>query len=337
MNSSVNSSMAVSSRVAAVTAPVLRVLDRIGLRRVLLANVVAQVGIIVTGGVVRLSGSGLGCPTWPQCVPGSYTPVLNQAQGFHKYIEFGNRMLTYVVTLAALAAFVAVRRHVQARSRRTGEHDRRLVRLGAVPFLGIPAQAVIGGVSVLTDLNPWVVSLHFLCSAALVAVSTWLLFAVRPNGPSGVRPELRWLVLGVAAVAGVVVVLGTVVTGSGPHSGDADASHRFGFDVRSVSWLHADAVWLFVGLVLALVLALRLADGPAPAQRRVLQLLVITLGQGLIGYVQYFTGVPAVLVAAHMLGASVLIVSVTATAFAVLRTPHPEATTLGVPVARAHT
>ena len=298
-------------------------LDRIGLHRVLVANLVAQIGIIFTGGVVRLSGSGLGCPTWPQCVPGSYTPVLNQAEGFHKYIEFGNRMLTYVLTAVALAAFVAVRRHVQERARRTGAHDRRLVRLGAVPFLGIPVQAVIGGVSVLTDLNPWVVSLHFLCSAGMVAVSTWLLFTVHPNRRSEVRPEVRWLVRAVAGVAAVVVVLGTVVTGSGPHSGDVD-SHRFGFDVRTVSWLHADSVWLFVGLVLALVFALRLVDGTPLAQRRVLQLLAVTLGQGLIGYVQYFTGVPAVLVAAHMVGAALLIVAVTATAFAVLRIPENE-------------
>jgi cytochrome c oxidase assembly protein subunit 15 len=306
-----------------------RVADRVyrlGLRRVLLANLVAQIGIILTGGVVRLSGSGLGCPSWPQCVPGSYRPVLTQPQGWHKDIEFGNRLLTYVLVVAAVAAFLAVWRHLQL----TGVSPARPVLwLAAVPVLGIPAQAVIGGVSVLTDLNPWVVALHFLCSAALVAASTWLLLWVAPSqvtaapagAPSsqGVGPEVRWLVVAVCAVATAVLVLGTIVTGSGPHSGDA-TSRRFGFDVRTVSWLHADAVWLFVGLVFALILALRLTGAPALARRRSLQLMAVTLGQGLIGYVQYFTGVPAVLVAAHMLGASLLVVAVTVTAYAVL---HP--------------
>lgn len=302
----------------------------LGLRRVLLANLVAQVAIVFTGGVVRLSGSGLGCPTWPQCVPGSYRPVANQAEGWHKQVEFGNRLLTYVLVVVALAALVAV-----WRAAALAAPDRRVRRslrvLGAVPFAGIWAQAVIGGVSVLTDLNPWVVSLHFLCSAALIAASTWLLLSVTgaPDRPLSepapqlqpARVEVRWLASAVAVVAGAVVVLGTVVTGSGPHSGDAAAQHRFPFDVRDVAWLHADAVWLFVGLVLALIVALGLTDGPAAAWRRAVVLMAVTLGQGLIGYVQYFTGVPAVLVAVHMLGASLLVVSVTATLHGVLRPP----------------
>ena len=296
---------------------------RLGLRRVLLANLVAQVAIVFTGGVVRLSGSGLGCPTWPQCVAGSYRPTVNQPQGWHKDVEFGNRLLTYVLVIAALATLLAVRRAVSL-----GELGPGLRLLGAVPFLGIWAQAVIGGISVLTDLNPWVVALHFLCSGLLIAVSTWLLLAAVPDVPGApvvpvasgqqARQEIRWLAGAVGLVAAGVLMLGTAVTGSGPHSGDADASHRFRFDVQEVSWLHADAVWLFTGLVFALILALRLTDGPAVARRRALVLMAVTLGQGLIGYVQYFTGVPAVLVAFHMLGASLLVVAVTATLHAVL-------------------
>ncbi|MFI7589001.1 heme A synthase [Spongisporangium articulatum] len=308
----------------------------LGLRRVLVFNLVMQVVIIFTGGVVRLSGSGLGCPTWPECVPGSYTPTVTQAQGWHKYVEFGNRLLTYVLVAAVVLAALAVWHEVKLRARGGTPRDRGLARLGLVPLLGVPAQAVIGGVSVLTDLNPWVVSLHFLCSALLVAVSTWLLLQAVPSrvelsdaASPPARAEVRWLVLAVSAVAALVVVLGTVVTGSGPHSGDADVSHRFGFDVRTVSWLHADAVWLFVGLVCALILALRLTDAPRAAQRRSLELLGVTLAQGLIGYVQYFTGVPAVLVAAHMVGAALLVAAVTATAHAVLTTgadvPRPAA------------
>jgi cytochrome c oxidase assembly protein subunit 15 len=243
--------------------------------------------------------------------------VVQQAEGFHKYIEFGNRLLTYVLAAAALAAAILVWRHVSR-----GFGDRRLRRLGVVPFAGIPLQAVIGGVSVLTDLNPWVVMLHLLASMAMVAVSTWLLLAVnRTVGPpaalsidSGpVRSEVRLLAAVTGAVSAVVLVLGTIVTGSGPHSGDTDVTHRFGFDPRTVSWLHADAVWLFVGLVLALALALRLTGAPATARRRTLVLLGVTLAQGVVGYVQYFTGVPAVLVGVHMLGAAVLVVAVTAT------------------------
>ena len=302
--------------------------DRVlGLRlhRVLLANLLAQVAIVFTGGVVR------------QCVPGSYRPVVNQAQGWHKDVEFGNRLLTYVLVIAALVALIAV-----GRAASLGLVPRRLRRLGAVPFLGIWVQAIIGGISVLTDLNPWVVSLHFLCSAALIAASTWLLLSAAlstalatgpETGPATVigepvppaRAEVRWLALAVAAVAAAVVVLGTAVTGSGPHSGDADVSHRFDFDVRDVAWLHADAVWLFVGLVLALILALGLTDAPAVARRRAVGLMGITLAQGVIGYVQYFTGVPAVLVAFHMLGASLLVVAVTATLHGVLAPVHDPA------------
>jgi cytochrome c oxidase assembly protein subunit 15 len=278
-------------------------------RRVLLANVVAQVGIVVTGGLVRLTGSGLGCPTWPQCVPGSYVPVVDQAEGIHKYIEFGNRTLTTVVGLTALLSLVAVVVDVRRRRR-----PRSLVVLGALPLLGVVVQAVLGGITVLTDLSPITVAAHFLVSGVIIAVSTVLLLrAQEHDGPPSpvVRDELRWMAWALAAVTAVVLVLGTVVTGSGPHSGDADTPARFGFDPRAVSWLHADSVLVWFGVLLALLLALRLTDAPASARRAGLAVLAVGLVQGLIGYVQYLTGLPAAAVALHMLGACLTVVSVT--------------------------
>ena len=236
----------------------------------LLANLVAQVVIVVTGGLVRLTGSGLGCPTWPQCVPGSYVPVVRQPQGFHKYIEFSNRMVTLAVLVAAVAALV-----VTVRATRGAEHRRSRLVLGAVPLLGVVTQAMLGGLTVLTGLNPATVSAHFLLSMVLVAASSLLLLRVGlPRLPVGHLPrELAWLGRGIAAVLAVVLALGTVVTGSGPHSGDATRPARFGFDPRVVSWVHADAVWLFLGLVVTLVLALRLAAAPTALKRRAWWLL----------------------------------------------------------------
>ncbi len=290
------------------------------LRVALLVNLAAQIGIVLTGGLVRLTGSGLGCPTWPQCVPGSYTPVVEQPQGWHKDIEFGNRMLTFVVGVAAITALVLVWRFV----RRSGA-PRRLLVLGAAPLLGVVAQAVLGGVTVLTGLSPATVAAHFLLSMVLVAASTVLYLAVvAPAGPAPVRREIVRLGWGIAALAAVVLVLGTVVTGSGPHSGDAERPARFGFDPGTVSWLHADAVWLFVGLVVALVVALRLSSAPV-ASRRAVALLVVTLLQGAVGYVQYATDLPIALVAVHMLGAASLVVAVTAVVVALTGTPAASA------------
>jgi cytochrome c oxidase assembly protein subunit 15 len=298
----------------------------------LLANLAGQVGIVLTGGLVRLTGSGLGCPTWPECTAGSYTPVVNQPQGWHTYVEYGNRLLTFVLVGLSAAALVAVVLAIRDPAGRVRpEARRRLLALGAVPVLGVVAQAVIGGLTVLTGLSPGVVAVHFGVSMALIAGSTWLYLTGRgepspspapgPGPVSGagpVRREVRVLMVAVCAVAAMVLALGTVVTGSGPHSGDAETPNRFGFDPRTVSWLHADAVWLFVGLVVALALSLRLIDGPPTARRRAVLLLGVTLLQGAIGYLQYLTGLPILAVAAHLLGASLLVVAVTATAYAVL-------------------
>ena len=296
-------------------------------RRVFLANVVAQAGIVVTGGVVRLTGSGLGCPTWPQCSPGSYVPTPHQAQGYHKYIEFSNRTLTFVVFLTVAAAVIVAWRQVPRR--------RPLVLLAGVGVLGVVAQAVLGGITVLTGLNPYTVSAHFLVSMGLIAAAVALY--ERGNEPgdgpttSLVRAEIVWLSRGVLALAGLVLVLGTVVTGSGPHSGDAVTPARFGLDPRTMSWLHADVVLLFVGVTLTLLVALRLTDGPPAARRRVVVLLAVSLSQGAVGYLQYFTGLPEAIVAVHLLGATLVWISTLRIPFALRQravvpagTPSPD-------------
>ncbi len=262
------------------------------------ANLVANIGIVVTGGAVRLTGSGLGCPTWPRCTDGSYVP--HGELGVHGAIEFGNRMLTFVLAAIAvacwLAALVAYRR---------ADTDRRPLVLATVIALGVPSQALIGGVTVLTDLNPWIVSFHLLVSMAIIGVCVLLLDElrgpVRPAAPPGVR-RLGWAVL---AAGWVVLYVGTVVTGSGPHAGDLD-SPRTGLDPLQVSQLHADAVFLFVGLTVGLVLTV-----PAAARRAALLLLAVQLLQGTVGVVQYVTDLPTVLVGFHLLGAALVSAAMT--------------------------
>lgn len=287
------------------------------LRRLLVTNLVLEIGIVVTGGLVRLTGSGLGCPTWPQCVPGSFIPVAHQAQGFHKIIEFGNRTLTGVVGIAALAVVLALFRWTIAGwlGKAHGRLDRASLRPAAYVVLGgVVVQAIVGGITVLTRLNPATVAFHFLVSMVLVAASAVLVYREREgDGPGAplVRHEIRLLAGATTALAGIVLVLGTIVTGSGPHSGDAKEPARFGFDPRSVSWVHADAVMLFLGLVVAVLVAVRLTDGADRAQRLWLIVLAVTLAQGVVGYTQYFTGLPEGVVALHMLGACLLVVALT--------------------------
>lgn len=282
-----------------------------------MANLVVEVLIVVTGGLVRLTGSGLGCPTWPQCVPGSYTPVPHQAEGWHRYIEFGNRTLTSVVGVAALLAVYAVWRWAARR--------RDLLVPALAVLGGVVLQAVLGGITVLTGLHPLTVAAHFLVSMALVATSTYLV--VRSREAVGRRtlvvPEvvarLGWVT---CAVGAVVLVLGTVVTGSGPHSGDAEEPARFGFDPRSVSWLHADSVMLFSGLVVAVLVATRLTAPTRVATRAWLAVAAVTATQGLVGYTQYFTGLPWPVVLLHMVLACLLVVTLT-NAMLALRTVRP--------------
>jgi cytochrome c oxidase assembly protein subunit 15 len=284
------------------------------IRGIFVANLVAQAGIIVTGAVVRLTGSGLGCPTWPQCVEGSYTPTIRQEEGIHKFIEFGNRLLTFVLVIIAIAVLVAVIANAVSRKRSGVPQRRAIIVLAIIPFVGTAAQAVLGGITVLTGLNPLIVSAHFLVSMALVAAAVALVarsgdpgdHPIRYLAPKPVR-FLTWLLVGVAAV---VVVLGVITTGSGPHSGDAEVESRFSFDPQTVSWMHADSVFLFIGLLIGLVVTLMLFKSTGSMRKRTILLVVITLTQGSIGYIQYFTGLPSLLVALHVLGAVITWIAV---------------------------
>ncbi|WP_208758427.1 COX15/CtaA family protein [Micromonospora violae] len=299
------------------------------LRRLALASIIANVGIVVTGGAVRLTASGLGCPTWPRCTDASY--VTTSEMGGHGVIEFGNRMLTFAVGLIALATLLAVLAH---RPRRPG-----LLPLAVAVFFGIPAQAVVGGITVLTNLNPWVVGLHFLASMAVIAAAYALWRrVVDPDGPVvGVVPEpLRTLARITTGVSVAVLVIGTWVTGSGPHAGDHGAA-RNGLDPESISQVHADGVFLLIGLSVALIFAFR-AVGAQRATRAAIILVAVELSQGLIGFVQYFTHVPALLVGAHMLGSCLVLLATLAVQWStrerrpVAPTPQPASTDAATPV-----
>jgi heme a synthase len=280
--------------------------------RVALANAVANGAIVLTGGAVRLTGSGLGCPTWPRCTDASFVATPELAG--HGVIEFGNRLLTFALTAVAIATVVVVFRSAR----------RDLRTLAVLGFLGIPAQALLGGVTVLTGLNPWTVAAHFLLSMGLVAVAT--LLWLRSREPGVGQPLLRrpfvLLVDGIAATTAVVLVIGTVVTGSGPHSGDPVAG-RTGFDPELVSQVHADVVFLLLGLTVALLVALHATDSPDRVRRAARDLLIVQLAQGVVGYVQYFTDLPVALVVLHMLGA-VLITAFTTLLVWSLRGPASE-------------
>ncbi|MBO1754121.1 heme A synthase [Allobranchiibius sp. CTAmp26] len=290
-------------------------------------NLAVEILIVGTGGLVRLSGSGLGCPRWPECVNGSLTPVRHQAQEWHKYVEFGNRMLTSLVSIVAVLLILAIIGH-----RRSSASDRRALLPPALGVLGgIALQAVVGGISVLTDLNPAIVALHFLISMVLVATSAWVVWQLREHRLVPVRREVRLLGAGTAAVAGLVLMLGTAVTGAGPHSGDATHPARFGFSPRSAAWLHADMVMLFSGLVVAMLVATSLV-GARTALRRWRLVAVITVLQGIVGYTQYFLGVPGALVLVHMLMACLLVVALT---WGVLALHAPTSTARPTPAPKA--
>ncbi|SOC49894.1 cytochrome c oxidase assembly protein subunit 15 [Blastococcus aggregatus] len=286
--------------------------------RLALVNAVANGLIVVTGGAVRLTGSGLGCPTWPRCTEESF--VSTDELAINGAIEFGNRLLTFVVAAAAIATVVAVWRSPR----------RDLRRLAVVTFLGVPAQALLGGVTVLTGLNPWTVAAHFLVSAVLVALATtlWLRSREPGVGPPLLRRPFVLLTWGIAAATAAVIVVGTIVTGSGPHSGDVDENdiptgNRIGIDTELISQLHADVVFLLLGLTVALLVALYATDSPDRVRRAARDLLIVQLAQGVVGYVQYFTELPIALVLLHMLGA-VLITAYTARLVWSVRGPASE-------------
>ncbi|MEU4644049.1 COX15/CtaA family protein [Micromonospora sp. NPDC023814] len=317
-------------RICAVTPSVRFPVSTALLRRLALASIIANVGIVVTGGAVRLTQSGLGCPTWPRCTDESY--VATAEMGINGAIEFGNRLLTFAVGVIALAVLVAV---LLQRPRR-----RELLPLAVAVLFGIPAQAVVGGFTVLTDLNPWVVGLHFLASMLVIAAAYALWRRIGdPVGPAVavVPAPLRTLAMITTVVSAAVLVIGTWVTGSGPHAGDHGAA-RNGLDPESIAQVHADSVFLLIGLSVALVFAFR-AVGAARAARAALVLVAVELGQGLIGFVQYFTNLPALLVGAHMLGSCLVLLATLSVQWAtrerrpVAPAPDPSPAEDAVPVA----
>ena len=256
---------------------------------------VFQTGIVLTGAAVRITGSGLGCPTWPECTYGSYVPVAGQAEGaFHAWIEFGNRLLTFLLLFAAVAVVI----YAIKKARRD------LLWRALLQVLGIFSQGIIGGITVLTDLNPLAVASHFILSIFLIAGAVSIvargrspLISIRPT-----ETKVKILAHVQVLLTFIVIVIGTLVTGSGPHAGDLDAP-RLNLDERAITWLHADAVIALFGVSLALLV---LSEISPETKRRVKIFFAITLAQGLVGYAQYVLGLPEILVIVHVLGSTLV-------------------------------
>ena len=265
------------------------------------ASLASQILIVVTGGLVRLTGSGLGCPTWPKCTDESFVSV--PEMGIHGLIEFGNRLLTFVLVIIAGLTFIVIRR--TAKSLRFG-----LTWPAVLLILGIIAQALLGGVTVLTGLNSWVVGAHFLVSGVLISIASilvWRVYSPKHDPISYASVLLAWPIF---VIGWVTVIVGVVVTGAGPHAGDA-ATPRNGFDLETWQHYHSWPAYLMTALVLvSLVLASRSVSSPRwsnPAVKSLGVLLIVSVLQGALGVVQANMGVPALLAGVHMLGASLII------------------------------
>ncbi|MGI3786104.1 MAG: COX15/CtaA family protein [Janthinobacterium lividum] len=282
------------------------------LRRWAVTALAINILIVVTGGLVRLTASGLGCPTWPRCSQTSF--VTHPELGVHGAIEFGNRLLTFVlVVVVALTWITALRLRDPERADVRGGRRRDLRWLAGGLLLGIPGQIVIGGISVLTHLNPWVVGLHFIVSMALVGLAVGLVRSSRGARPVRVDRAPAVVLARVAFIGMVAAVwLGTVVTGSGPHAGDLNAV-RNGLSGVLVTHLHAAAVWVTIACTLALLVVCR--------TRPVVLLLAVEVLQAVLGLAQYHLGVPVPLVALHLVGASLSVAAATNVLLAVRRAP----------------
>ncbi|MDF2443167.1 MAG: heme a synthase [Subtercola sp.] len=283
------------------------------------ASLVVQIVLVGTGGAVRLTGSGLGCPTWPQCTDGSF--VSTPEMGVHGIIEFANRLLTFVIVVIAILVFVAVLR--MRRSRRD------LFVLTLLQGLSIPLQAVIGGITVLTGLNPYIVGLHFVVSIGLIVVTAMLVYRVHHGArgtAAGLEPAVPTWYLGVSRLAavfvGLAVALGILTTGSGPHAGDA-ATPRNGLNTDLMEHLHSYPAYVLFALTLLLVVVALVRGLP---RRWVVTLLVVVLAQIVVGLTQSRLGLPPALVIVHMVLAACLVAAMTATLLAERR---PAAVPLG--------
>ncbi|MQY12378.1 Heme A synthase [Streptomyces sp. RB5] len=299
-------------------------------RRAAMTALVTSVVIVVTGGVVRLTGSGLGCDTWPKCSSESLTTT--REMGLHGAIEFGNRLLTYVVCAAVGWAIIAAR---CVKPRRRG-----LTRLAWWQFWLVVVNAVVGGITVLMDLNPYIVAGHFLAASGLLTVAflTWHRAGEGDGGPDwlvgGIVRKQTWLLV---AATVVLLVAGTIVTGAGPHAGDSSEVPR----IEWISWtdashVHAASAWLVVSLTLVIWVTLKLMDGPPGPLARVRELFLVLMAQGVIGYVQYFTDVPEVLVGVHMLGTSLVWIAVLRVLMSLRHRPSVTPADIPQPAAESH-
>jgi cytochrome c oxidase assembly protein subunit 15 len=273
-------------------------------RLIAAAVILTQGGIAVTGAVVRVTASGLGCPTWPQCFPGSFTPVpVAEVPVVHQMVEFGNRMITFLVVLTATLAVLAVTR---ARRRREV-----LIYAWLMPASTV-VQAVIGGITVLTGLLWWTVAIHLLASMTMVWLAVLLYVKIGEPDDGVPTPRvpkpLRQLTLLTATVLAAQLVTGTLVTAAGPHAGDKNMDRvvpRLGVEITTLVHLHSSLLIGYLSLLVALGFALLAVRAPRPVLVRLGVLLILVCAQGLVGTVQFFTGVPAALVAIHVAGAAV--------------------------------
>ena len=274
-------------------------------QRVIAGAVVAtQGGIAVTGAIVRVTASGLGCPTWPRCFPGSFVPVpVAEVPVVHQAVEFGNRLITFLVVLTAALAVLAV---LRARRRREV-----LVYAWLMPVSTV-AQAIIGGITVLTGLLWWTVAIHLLVSMTMVWLA--MLLYVKIGEPDGGVPSLRvprplrHLTALSALVLALVLITGTMVTGAGPHAGDKSIVApvpRLELDILTLVYRHSSLVAVYLALLIGLGFGLLAVRAPRPLTLRLVVLMVLVAAQGLIGTAQFLTGVPAALVAAHVAGAAI--------------------------------
>jgi cytochrome c oxidase assembly protein subunit 15 len=289
-----------------------------------IAVVMTQALIAVTGSIVRVTGSGLGCPTWPQCLPGSMFPVEHpEFATLHQWIEYGNRLFTGVVGITALACFCLAWLARPQRQQNCHQHRRRYLRLAAAMPIGVVAQGVLGGITVRLGLLWWTVAVHLLASTVMVWLAVLLVYAVdegdgppRAAGPAGVRG----LLLAQTVVLAGLLIAGTMVTGAGPHAGDPKTP-RLALPVETLAHVHSAFLFVFLGMLIALGVLLGLG-APRTLWRRYAVLVAVVLGQGTLGFVQYWTGVPEVLVSLHVFGAMLVMIS-TATLWCAARQRGP--------------
>lgn len=262
--------------------------------RLAVAAIAVNVAIVVTGGIVRVTGSGLGCPEWPSCDGERVVPQPGAEAGWHAGIEFGNRLMTFVVLAVVVALYVQLRRRLPRSSAR---------RWAGWLVVGVLGQGVLGGITVLLELHPLTVAAHFLASMVLLVLAMAVHHRLARTGPSvPPSPSVRRIAGGVVLGAVAVIVIGTLVTASGPHAGDP-GTPRLGLDIRTIARAHTTAVWTTVALTVAGLVVARRRGAGAALQRGFALLLGVELLQGAIGYAQYALGIPPALVALHLLGA----------------------------------